>query len=104
MPVRTDIHISVTTLVFLCPGISCLLISGFLFIQEIGEVNRKLPENEQISYWGMHADKAWKIKHEYRRLYPNGRLHRLRFAFELVGFVLLFLAAVSAAFFKHWPK
>jgi len=40
----------------------------------IQEINRKLPEKEQISYlWG-HPVKYRKIKNEYRRLYPSGRL------------------------------
>jgi hypothetical protein len=97
-----DVHISLTTLVFLCVGISCAVISSFLFWQEIGEVNRKLPENEQISYLGMYPQKYTRIKREYKRLYPNGRIHRMGFVFEVVGFVFLFLAAVSAGFFNHW--
>jgi hypothetical protein len=48
--------------------------SGFITSAIIGEINRKLSEKDQISYlWG-HYPKYRRIKYEYRRLYPNGRL------------------------------
>jgi hypothetical protein len=75
------------------------MLSGWLYNQEIGEVNRKLPENEQLSYWFWHSDKAWKLKQEYKRLYPGGRLHRLMFAFEIAGVLFLMIAALSTGFF-----
>lgn len=95
-------HVKTATLIFGCVGISCLMLAGWLYNEEIGEVNRKLPGTEQISPWFWHADKAWKLKHEYKRLYPNGRLHRLMLAFEIAGFLFLFIAALSTGlFFRH---
>ncbi len=82
-------------------AISCLLISGFIFTQEIGEVNRKLPEDQQISYWWMYSEKYMSIKKEYKRLYPQGRLHFAQFILQILGFVFLFLAVIAAGFFKH---
>lgn len=96
-----EIQSSIATLVLGGLAFSCLLISGLFFWQEIGEVNRKKPENEQISYFGMYPQKYARIKKEYKRLYPKGRVHTIGFIFEVVGFILLFLTAVSAGFFKH---
>jgi hypothetical protein len=96
-----EIHVSITTLILICLGASCLLISGLFSVQEIGEVNRKLPADEQISYWGMYAEKASRIKQQYKRLYPDGRLHRLRFIFEIIGFLLLLSALITSRFFGH---
>jgi hypothetical protein len=36
--------------IFLAVATTCLLASSFFIMAEIGEVNRKLPESEQISY------------------------------------------------------
>ena len=63
----------VQVLIFLS-AISCMIWAGFVTFAIIGEVNRKLPEEEQISYLWSHYWKSRKIKYEYRRLYPSGRL------------------------------
>ena len=63
------ITISLPVAIFPLMG-SCGMVSTFLLWQEIGEVNRKLPDAEQMSYWRMHPVKMSKIKREYRRLYP----------------------------------
>ena len=78
---------------------SCLMLSGFLLTQEIGEVNRKLPDDRQISYWWIYSEKYARIKQEYKRLYPNGRIHAAMVAFQIVGFALLLLSAIAAGFF-----
>lgn len=94
-----EIHVSLMTVIFASLGGTCTLISGAIFCQVIGEVNRKLPDDQQISYWGlMHVDEATRIREEYKRLYPGGRLHHLRFIFAMAGFVLLLLATISAGF------
>jgi hypothetical protein len=63
----------VALLIFLT-AVSCIIGAGFLSFAMIGEINRKLPENEQISYYGGHLGKFLKIRNEYRRLCPKGRL------------------------------
>src|SRR5579859_6373890 len=61
-------------IILLMLAISCMIWSGFITSAIIGEINRKLPEKDQISYlWGHYA-KYRRIKLEYRRFYPNGRL------------------------------
>jgi hypothetical protein len=80
-------------------AVSCFVLSGILLTQEIGEINRKLPEDQQISYWWIYSEKYARIKKEYKRLYPKGRIHTLANIFGLAGIALLLLAAIAAGFF-----
>jgi hypothetical protein len=80
-------------------GSSCIL-SAFLLWQEIGEVNRKLPSAEQISYWGMHPAKMAKVKQEYRRLYPSGKIDVVRRIFRYAAFVFAVLLLIPMGFFR----
>jgi len=82
--------------------VSCFLVSTHFFYQELGEVNRKLPDNQQISYLWWYAEKYSKVRDEYKRLYPDGKLHRLQFWFQIAGFVFPVLAAAADGFFKNW--
>jgi hypothetical protein len=87
-------------LVILCLAGSCAMISSFLLWQEIGEVNRKTPEGEQISYWGMYPAKMARVKREYLRLYPTGRIDLMRRIFQYAAFACLFLLLIPLGFFK----
>jgi len=78
---------------------SCIL-SAFFLWQEIGEINRKLPDTEQISYWGMHPVKMARLKREYKRLYPSGKIDLMRRIFQYVGFAFMVLLLVPLGFFK----
>jgi hypothetical protein len=80
-------------------SVSLLLCSGFLMFAMIGEVNRKLPDQEQISYLGGHPGKYMTIIREYRRLYPEGRLTMYLWTSVLLGFALLAVSAVVFGFF-----
>jgi hypothetical protein len=93
-------HINPTVLILFLLAISSIIFSAFLLWKEIGELNRKLPDTEQIPYFWMYTGKRMRIKHEYKRLYPNGRIDLAVFAFEFTGFILLILSAVAAGFFK----
>ena len=93
-------HINATALILFSLAITSIIVSAFLLWKEIGELNRKLPDTEQIPYFWMYSEKRMRIKHEYKRLYPNGRVDFAVFAFESARFVLLSLSAVAAGFFK----
>jgi hypothetical protein len=86
---------------FLCLGSTCAALSGFCIFQEIAEVNRKLPDNMQISYWGKYPGKISTIKEQYERLYPNGRLEYWRMAFQIAMFIFVGLVLVSGGPFKQ---
>jgi hypothetical protein len=98
MDVVNDIGAPAVTL--FCLACSCAMVSAFLLWQQIGEVNRKLPDNEQVSYWGMHPFKMAKIKREYKRLYPAGRLDLLRRIFQYAAFAFFALLLIPLGFFK----
>lgn len=40
----------------------------------VGEINRKLPDNQQIGYFTWYPSKERRVFKEYKRLYPTGRL------------------------------
>lgn len=92
--------LNAASIVLAALAVSCAVLSGFVTTQEIGEINRKLPDDQRISYWWMYAEKFARIKKEYRRLYPDGRLHTLANAFEVATFVFFLLALLAAGFFR----
>jgi hypothetical protein len=86
-------------------GTTCAMLSNFILVQEIGEVNRKLPDDEQISYWFWWPGKAFHLFAEYKRLYPNGRLEFWRITLEIAA-IIFAVALVLTIFppFKHLWK
>lgn len=77
-----------------------ILLSGFVLFAIIGEVNRRLSDQQKFSYlWG-HFSKYVGILREYRRLYPAGPLG-LYFKVSLgCGFVLLLGSAWQLGLFQ----
>ena len=92
--------ISFPSVLLLCLVCSCAILSAFFLWQQIGEINRKLPDNEQISYWGMHPAKMARIKREYKRLYPSGRIDLLRRLLQYAAFAFLVLLLIPLGFFR----
>jgi hypothetical protein len=92
--------ITLSGVVFLCFGASCAIISGFLVYQEIGEVNRKLSEHEQIRYLFMYPGKMQKIQAEYKRLYPKGKVDLWRRVFQIAFFVFMAATALASGFLR----
>ena len=92
--------LSVEGVLFVCLGTTCALIASILTHREIGEVNRKLSDEEQISCSFMYPGKMQKIKAQYHRLYPTGRVDAWRITFQIGSFVFLALAAITSGFFK----
>lgn len=92
--------LSPPAIVLFCLAFSCAILSSFLLWQEIGEINRKLPDAEQISYWGMHPTKMARIKREYTRLYPSGKIDLMRLIFGYAMFAFLVLLLIPLGFFK----
>ncbi len=79
-----------TSFLFLILAIVCT-ISGVVLVQiEISQVNRMLPESEQISRLGS-VGSFFRMKRNYKRLYPSGHLDSWRAALQLsaLGFILL---------------
>ena len=92
--------IKVSSWILLSLGVSCIMFSGLLIYQEVGEVNRKLPDEDQIPYLGMYPGKMARIKREYKRLYPAGRVEFWRMTLQLAGFGFLILLFISEALLR----
>ena len=91
---------SVAAAVLLASTATSCALSGFFLLQEIGEVNRQLPNTEQISYWGMYPGKMSRIRREYERLYPTGKIDIMRRLFQYAAFVFALFLLVPLGFFK----
>ena len=77
---------------------SVIVGSGFVLYMMIGEVNRKLPQSEQIPYifsqLSSYIGKLRRVKREYRRLYPDGKLNKIRVVLQVIGFILIVTCAL----------
>jgi hypothetical protein len=63
-------------------------------------VNRELSDQEQVSYSFMYPGKMQKIRAEYERLYPTGKVDAWRRTFQIATFVFAALAAIASGFFR----
>jgi hypothetical protein len=73
----------------------CLMISGFVsanmfLLMMIGEINRQRQEGDLISYFGFTPLKTLRIFREYRRLYPDGKLH----VYSLISFAIAVISLI----------
>jgi hypothetical protein len=81
-------------------SITLMISSNLVLYAIVGEVNRKLPEDQQFKYLFWYPAKFGKVKKEYRRLYPKSRL-ALMFNVCVGVSALLMLACVwRLGFFK----
>jgi hypothetical protein len=87
--------------IFLAVAGACAHISGGCLLQEIAEVNRRLPDDKQISYWWNYPGKVSKISEHYLRFYPNGRLEFWRKTFEIAMIVSMAFVAVAGTLMMH---
>ena len=81
---------TIAVLLFLF-GISCIVKANFTAFAMIGEINRKLPKDDQISKAWRYPGKNSMVRSEYRRLYPGGHLLSQYRVVLYSGFILLFL-------------
>jgi len=79
---------------------TCMISAGFALYAMIGEVNRKLPDNNQIGYLWFYWSKIKRILGEYKRLYPGGRLSALYKTLTAVASVLLLICAWALGIFR----
>ena len=90
----------VIPLIMFTAAVSLVLIENFILFAIIGEVNRKLPENEQIGYLFWYPGKFGRIKRRYHEFYPNGRLLSAFYACVIVSIILLLATAWKLGFFR----
>jgi hypothetical protein len=100
LPRGYAVKLNIATIVLGGLAVSCAMMSGYFLYIEIREVNRKLPEDQQSSYLWMYSEKFSRIKQEYKRLYPQGRIHLWGLVFEIAFFILFILAVADSGFFR----
>jgi hypothetical protein len=86
-------------LAFFLVAQSLILASGYIMFVMIAEVNRKLPEGQQISYLFGHFAKYSRIFREYRRLYPNSALASCCLVCGALGMLFLLACGWQLGFF-----
>jgi hypothetical protein len=89
-----------SAIVFLIVGSVCGMLSGYFALREIEEVNRKLPQHEQIEYAFMYPGKMKRISLAYKEYYPGGTTNRWRVTFEIGSVLFMALAALAARFLR----
>jgi hypothetical protein len=89
-----------SAIVFVVLATACGIMSAYLTFREIEEVNRKLPEQEQIEYAFMYPGKMRRIRLAYKGFYPQGAVNRWRLVSQTAMFLFLGLAAVTAGFLR----
>ena len=85
------IKIPMSVAALIAAATSFAVLGGYVMVVMIGQVNRKLPDDQQISYlWGHYA-KYQRVLEDYKRLYPSGHLDA---AFVLMV-ALMFVSLVA---------
>jgi hypothetical protein len=88
--------------VFLLTGAVMLMIGSALVISAmIGEVNRRLPEDQQVSYLLGYPGKLTGIKHEYKRLYPEGNLAKVLSVLWVLIVIMMAACALLIGLASH---
>jgi hypothetical protein len=82
----------IAALVAFLLGMTGIVLGNMFWFMIVGEVNRRKTDAEQVSYFGNHFAKAQNVLGEYRKHYPNGKLH-----FYLYGAITLAVAGIVAA-------
>jgi hypothetical protein len=77
-----------------CLALSGVILANMFVIMMIGEINRKREDGKLISYFGSTPAKTMRIFDEYRRLYPNGKLHICALAVFALAMIALVIVGV----------
>ena len=77
-----------------CAALSGVFLANMFVIMMIGEINRKREDGKLISYFGFTPPKTMRIFAEYRRLYPNGKLHIYALAVFALAMIALIIVGV----------
>ena len=77
----------------LCFSLTGLIVANMFTTMMIGEINRKRQDGNLISYLGYTFPKITRIFHEYRLLYPTGKLR----IYALAAIALAIIGMIGAA-------
>jgi hypothetical protein len=73
-----ELHLPIAAWIFFAIAQAGVGIATVALYAELSDVNRKLPDDQQISYFWWYWSKALKLDAFYRQYYPEGRLILLR--------------------------
>src|SRR5690348_10430076 len=83
-----------TVAVLLAGGATLGIGSSLVIYAMIGEVNRRLPEDQQVSYlWG-YPGKLSGIREQYKRFYPKGALSKVLTVLEALFIMVMATCAL----------
>ena len=85
-----------------CAALSGTILAKMFVIMMIGEINRKREDGKLISYFGSTPSKTMRIFDEYRRLYPNGKLHI--YALAVFALAMIALIVVAVLYLTLWSE
>ena len=68
------IELPLTTVGLFCAAVGFAVVANLVFYAMIGQVNRKLGENEQISFFGFDPGILFKVHRAHKGFYPKSSL------------------------------
>ena len=87
--------------VLLAVGVTLAVVSGLVISAMIGEVNRRLPDDQQVSYlWG-YPGKLSGIREQYKRFYPKGKLSKVLTVLEALILIVMATCALIVGLASH---
>lgn len=79
---------TITGIILFCIAMTGVVMGNAFVMMMIGEINRKRPPENQVSYFGYTFPKTRRIFREYANSYPSGNLH--------IFFLVSLLVAMAA--------
>ncbi len=87
--------------VLLAGGATLAIGSSLVISAMIGEVNRRLPDDQQVSYlWG-YPGKLSGIREQYKRFYPKGTLSKVLTVMEALILIIMATCALLVGLASH---
>jgi len=91
-----DFHLPPVVAVLVALATTLAIASSVVISAMIGEVNKKLPKDQQVSYLWRYPGKFSDINDQYKRFYPNGPLARV---LKVIGVLIVVMMAAAAYLF-----
>jgi hypothetical protein len=79
---------------------SLIIFANFVNIIIVAEINRKLPDGEQVNYFFWYPGKFSKVKRLYKQFYPQGHMITLSYLCTGLASVFILACAWKLGFFR----
>jgi len=76
------------------------IFSSFISVIIVAEVNRKLPDSEQVNYFFWYPGKFSKVKRLHKQFYPQSRMIILYYSCVGLGGAFMLAFAWKLGFFR----